>query len=251
MPLASEHHVELIMRRYERAAAILTSNRPVDDWADIIDTIHGRREMRFRLVYDGPLTTGKSRHKSDNKWEIRRQLAPQLAELWTFKPALLGEADADLHLYQGPKGAIVVDRDENTMPNDRRRQFLLMPFDRAGYGYIPIVREDLFLTCTIDILFLRKDSTEVVSNCGDLDNRIKNLFDALRMPELNEQRPEGLENPLYVLAEDDRLITSFAIRTDRLLSRPQDSPEAVMLVMDVVIAPSRIKAALNSGFTWD
>ena len=35
LPLtAAEKLLEIIMRRYERASTLLTSNRPVDDWAD-------------------------------------------------------------------------------------------------------------------------------------------------------------------------------------------------------------------------
>lgn len=211
--------------------------------------------MRFRLVYDGPLTTGKSHHKSENKWLIRRSLAPQLAELWKLKPALLGHAEAEFSFHHSPHGGIAIEMEMNDplTPTERRRQKLLTPIERGGFGYLPIVRKELYLACTLDILFLRKDDPgDVISNCGDLDNRIKNLFDALRPPEMNEPRPSDIpEEPLHVLAEDDRLITSFAVRTDRLLTRPKDDPETVMLIIDVVITPYRIEAALNSAFGWE
>src|SRR5918998_6670742 len=35
-PTAAEDLLELIMRRYERASTLLTSNRPVDDWGKVI-----------------------------------------------------------------------------------------------------------------------------------------------------------------------------------------------------------------------
>ena len=34
---AAEDLLELIMRRYERASTLLTSNRPVDDWGKLLD----------------------------------------------------------------------------------------------------------------------------------------------------------------------------------------------------------------------
>jgi DNA replication protein DnaC len=33
---AAEDLLEIIMRRYERAATLLTSNRPVDDWGKLL-----------------------------------------------------------------------------------------------------------------------------------------------------------------------------------------------------------------------
>ncbi len=42
-PTAAEDLLEAIMRRYERAATLLTSNRPVDDWAKLLgDTLPSR-----------------------------------------------------------------------------------------------------------------------------------------------------------------------------------------------------------------
>jgi DNA replication protein DnaC len=44
---AAEDLLELIMRRYERASTMLTSNRPVDDWGKLLgDTAAGHRAAR-------------------------------------------------------------------------------------------------------------------------------------------------------------------------------------------------------------
>ena len=57
---------------------------------------------------------------------------------------------------------------------------------------------------------------------GDIDNRIKVLFDALRMPlnksELRGQAPAKDEDPFYCLLQDDNQITEVKITTDRLLT---------------------------------
>lgn len=56
---------------------------------------------------------------------------------------------------------------------------------------------------------------------SDLDNRIKTLFDSLRMPsgaqELGGAKPEGDDDPFFCLLEDDRLIHNVNIVTDKLL----------------------------------
>jgi hypothetical protein len=204
--------------------------------------------MRFRLVYDGPLPSSQGHHKNENQWAIRRNLQPQLAELWTFKPALLGVGDADASIVATNDAS----GDLTLMPFDNREQ-RLTPVERGDHKYLPIVRSSLLLACTLDILFLRKDGPgEIVSNAGDLDNRIKTLFDGLRVPEVNQPRPSDVTtDPFHVLLEDDKLITSFAIRTDRLLHRPNESRDSVVLIIDVIVSPMRVRIHLNSGFTWD
>ena len=41
---AAEDLLEIVMRRYERASTLLTSNRPVEDWGKLL----GRRRRRQR-----------------------------------------------------------------------------------------------------------------------------------------------------------------------------------------------------------
>jgi DNA replication protein DnaC len=43
---AAEDLLELIMRRYERASTILTSNRPVEDWGKLLGDTAGHRTPR-------------------------------------------------------------------------------------------------------------------------------------------------------------------------------------------------------------
>jgi hypothetical protein len=118
------------------------------------------------------------------------------------------------------------------------QQDLFEPIVRGGVQFLPIVRESMGLTCGMDILFLRKeDPGALVLQGGDIDGRIKTLFDALRMPwddtEATHKRPDGLEYPLYCLLESDALITGFNINTDRLLTKPNSSANEVRLIINV------------------
>jgi len=77
------------------------------------------------------------------------------------------------------------------------------------------------LVCRLDILFLRRSPPgEIVKHGGDLDNRLKTLFDALRVPDSigDNWQPEGSETPLFFcLLKDDALITEVNVSTDMLL----------------------------------
>ena len=87
----------------------------------------------------------------------------------------------------------------------------------------------------------------------DIDNRLKTVFDALRMPTSAElsRKVESEEHqslypdldPFYVLLEDDQLITKVSVTSDMLLepvpevTRPED---AVRLIINVNIRPYMI-----------
>ena len=58
---AAEDLLELIMRRYERASTILTSNRPVDDWGKLLGDTAAVTALLDRLVQP----TWKSRKPVD------------------------------------------------------------------------------------------------------------------------------------------------------------------------------------------
>jgi hypothetical protein len=100
----------------------------------------------------------------------------------------------------------------------------------------------------LDILFLRRANPgDIVGHGGDVDNRIKTLFDALRVPSNGgeipgDARPEPSEDPFFCLLEDDALITDIRVTTDRLL-RPlsvSESETDVFLVIHVNVKASRI-----------
>lgn len=50
---AAEDLLEIIMRRYERASTLLTSNRPVDDWGKLLADVAAVGAMLDRLLHHG------------------------------------------------------------------------------------------------------------------------------------------------------------------------------------------------------
>jgi hypothetical protein len=89
----------------------------------------------------------------------------------------------------------------------------------------------LKLVCHLDVELLTRLQVGhfFTDTTGDLDNRLKILFDALRAPRhANEliagKGPNSEQKPFFVLLEDDILITKISIESRRLL-RPVIPPE--------------------------
>lgn len=88
----------------------------------------------------------------------------------------------------------------------------------GGRKFLPLVRDALALRCGLKVLFLRKENPGRVYQGGDMDNRLKTLFDSLSIPNADQIVDDpDLEEPIYCLLEDDRLISGLSVETDRLL----------------------------------
>ena len=79
---------------------------------------------------------------------------------------------------------------------------------------------------------------------GDLDNRLKILFDGLRVPHEPTEVPKSSDGEkgkrIYCLLDDDALITRFTVRTYELLSDAGGVRGAdVELLIHVTVRPTR------------
>ena len=85
---------------------------------------------------------------------------------------------------------------------------------------------------------------------GDIDNRLKTLFDALRMPQIGEKLgdPQEGEDPFFCLLENDSLITKLTLATDLLLE-PDRNVNDVRLVLTVKLWPISVTFE-NLGFGY-
>jgi hypothetical protein len=126
-------------------------------------------------------------------------------------------------------------------------------YQLSGFKFFPLFSKSRGVGVALDILFLSRDQRgQLVSSGGDIDNRIKVLFDGLRVPkydsELKNLAPEEGENPLFCLLEDDdSLITSIKITTDRLLT-PIADEEAIHDVHLIVHVEGKLEE-VNSVFS--
>src|SRR6516164_6851061 len=72
---AAEELLEIIMRRYERASTLLTSNRPVDDWGKLLGDSAAVTAMLDRLLHHGHVLKCGPR-----SWRTKTDLPPQEAK---------------------------------------------------------------------------------------------------------------------------------------------------------------------------
>lgn len=180
-------------------------------------------EVNFRLTYDGPLKAqSQSESRRIDKHKIRCVFSRQLNNLLNLKQSEFFREEV---MATGSLPGVTL----------------------GGILFFAVVREKLNLVCDLDILFLRRDRPGcLIGSGGDLDNRIKVLFDALRMPQDdNEVRGLSYEDsswPLVCLTEGDSLITGFRVTTDRLLGPAGSEPEEndVRLIINVEIKATKL-----------
>ena len=65
---AAEDLLEIVMRRYERASTLLTSNRPVDDWGKLLADVVAVGAMLDRLLHHGHVLNAGLRAGA-RKWQ--------------------------------------------------------------------------------------------------------------------------------------------------------------------------------------
>lgn len=170
--------------------------------------------MEFTLVYRGPL---RANGGIQDKQAIRRAFHKQLKNLWKLPP------------LQGQERWL----DDNPPEND-----ISIVQKVRDFRFAPLINQKLALVAEIDINMLRPEAPgKILTQGGDIDNRLKTLFDSFRMPKTTDEipkkdNPKEDENPFFCLLEDDNLITKVSVVTDRLLE-PYDNDSFVVLVIKV------------------
>jgi hypothetical protein len=189
--------------------------------------------MEFTLIYEGPLRSNGNR---EHKHEIREYLKPQLGLLWTLDPLS--------SIYQDAIGIKLHASSEEceewpgfSMPDCR--------IERGGTHFLPVVSTALGLNAEIDITWFRREEPGRVLQTGDIDNRLKTLFDGLQIPPHVNQFPESgicgtAESPFFCLLEDDALISKLTVNTNRQL-RHVNSDEVLLII--------QVKTRTNN-ITW-
>jgi hypothetical protein len=174
--------------------------------------------MEFYIQYEGRLPSQNSKDKENRRVEthrIRRHFHSQLLRLWNDRFGAL----AGLPPRRTPG------------LNEHRRRYLeakSLAVKDTEFIVLPIVTKSENLVCGLDISLYRNDRPgSFVGPSGDLDNRLKVLFDAMTIPnasQLDGLAPEQGERPLFCLLEDDALIVDLRIQAVQLWTTV-NSPE--------------------------
>ncbi len=200
-----------------------------------IELNHPVEFMRLTLTYEGPLHAASSGNpRMQEKHLIRKAFHRQLADVFT-----------DLPLIDSLNRWKALDAEKQSAPGPN--ESLLCAVDVGSYRCIPLVSKRLWTVCELDILFLRREPIGgIVNQAGDIDNRLKVLFDALRIPQNSTElpadaRPDSTETPFFCLLENDSLITGFRIDSERLLGPLEPEKEAnVKLVIQATVKVLRL-----------
>jgi hypothetical protein len=126
-------------------------------------------------------------------------------------------------------------------------------YKRCGYRFVPLATSttpNLTILVGVEILFLRQGEPGTLMKSGDIDGRLKTLFDALRMPSSQGElggydTPSDGEDPFFVLMEDDKLLSHVSVETDTLLqptptANAEIKPNDARLVITVSVRPHRV-----------
>ena len=197
--------------------------------------------MEFRLTYEGPLYSETNRNgevrraRADHKQELRQAFHPQLKRLWEAMPSLNGT-------HTGP--VLLIGAESPERPPPHTIESLAQRFSRFGYRFVPLATRALSLLCSVDILYLRIEPPGAIVRYGDIDNRLKVLFDALQVPREASQvgkytTPQEGEDPFFCLLEDDSIISRVSVEADTMLQPVPgcDETSAARIFISVKLRP--------------
>lgn len=169
--------------------------------------------MEFTLFYKGELlSNGNPQHKN----EIRAQFHLQLQNLWSQKPLNMLEHDGKSKNFR--------------------------PRTVGDLRFVSLVGCGLEAHGELNITLLRPGPPGDIVQAGDIDNRLKTLFDALTIPPHENAIPTGAKVPdgnpyYYCVFDDDKRITRLTISTDRYLAHDAGENDVLLLIKVVTTSP--------------
>jgi hypothetical protein len=185
--------------------------------------------MQFRLLYEGPIAP-RQRINVGDVHKIRMALHPQLRALWEYKP--LSDIKRHLRETTRPEEIGILERSNDVL-------------------FAPLVTQKNNLACELSIALLRQQPPgKLLGEGGDIDNRLKTLLDALRMPHTAETQQAQIEtrpddDPIHCLLQDDALVTKVSVETDRLLRHAHDQFDLVAIIQVRVLVTSATMANIG------
>jgi hypothetical protein len=184
----------------------------------------GDQTVKFRLLYEGELAP-RQRVSVGDLHSIRMQLHSQIKALWQYRP---------LSDYTGWL------REKPERPGD------YAIWERSNdVLFSPLISRKNHLMCELDITLLRQQASgQVLDEGGEIDNRLKTLFEALQKPSTEEAQTAATtkradDDPIHCLLQDDALVTRVNVETDRLL-RPIEGQFDLVAIIQVTVVLTRV-----------
>jgi hypothetical protein len=168
--------------------------------------------LKLVLHYRGKLNANG---KPDHKHDLRKHFHQQLGTLWKQEP--LKECPRLLQ--------------EREIPGE----YSLLR-QKGLFTFAPLITNEMNVIAELSITLLRPESPgNLITQGGDIDNRLKTLFDSLTMPLYEDSLPKGItpandETPFFCLLEDDNLVTAVSVTTEQLLEPNVDSSHVDLFI---------------------
>jgi len=206
--------------------------------------------LDFCLRYKGPLPANSGPRE---KHKIRRAFHPQLRSLWNEHPLLAGATTIPLIGFLEPNGAHDEASLHDRLVSATRVEWIAKEHKRGAFYFAPLVTKELDLVCSLDIQFFRREPAgALIEHGGDIDNRIKTLFDALRVPDqgqVDKIDPEEDEVPFFCLLQDDVLVTGFSVKTERLLEPSAAGERSTNIALTINVRITTTLASETEAFS--
>ena len=184
---------------------------------------------------------GNSRKKPD-VWELRKAFHPQLKRFWL----------AHQHLNSVKTHCFLKDSQERGHELQLLSEQFADFFTVDSTHFVPLAIQKLHLVCEIDVLLLVSPNSAHLLARSDIDNRMKTLLDGLRMPQqkselLNDLSAGSVQDPYYVLVEDDSQVSKLSVEYDTYLAAEQAdiANDIVSAIISVRIRPTLVTMTNN------
>jgi len=200
--------------------------------------------MKFRLTYAGIVKSSGNKPKPKNKHALRLAFHKQLSVLWSSNPVLI-----EFSQYKAPNIERAIEPDfvatfneavdffDGSVPEKYPySELLIAKHNKHDVHWHPLVTAESGLIAEVDILMLRPNDSKSIVQGGDIDGRVKTIFDALSIPVNGDVLSEFPKPPdvFYTLLSDDSLISKVSVDTDELLELDEDrDPHFAHLIIEI------------------
>jgi hypothetical protein len=194
------------------------------------------------LEYRGRLPSeqgGKGDHRIVDKQKLRLHFSEQLQRKWRDSSQLRGQDFTGVPFASRGPWHYELHGSDNAF----------YKVNACGFDILPLVTWHNGLSCAVEVTVVgdTRSAAEVIGR-GDLDNGLKVLFDALRMPKNDNEVPGNMfgsgQDRMYCLLEDDSLIHKFSVEA---IQSPY-SPAECRVSVKATVVPADGTHQMLGGF---